>query len=276
MKHGLGDWVAVNRDHMPTVEYTSSCYYYQAQRIAAEIAKVKGLADEAKSFDASARRTLEGLRGKYMKPDGVWDNGGQTAQGMALAFGLLTEAERPAVEKQLVASVERADGHVDMGLFGTKHVFRALSRAGRTDLAWKMLTNPTSPSPVDWMRKGGTTLWEDWGDGSSRNHIMFGDFVGWAYQYLAGIGLPETAGSCSAIMTVSDRGFRKVVFAPCVIDGLDDVAASVKTSFGTYESSWIRKGDRVEYRFVVSSNGEAVIRLPGRADEVVGPGVYVR
>ncbi len=98
-----------------------------------------------------------------------------------------------------------------MGLLGTKHVFRALSRAGRTDLAWKMLTSPDSPSPMDRIRKGGTTLWEDWRDGSSRNHVMFGDFVGWAYQYLAGIRLAEAPGSTSAVTLPTAPAFRELV-----------------------------------------------------------------
>ena len=270
--HGLGDWIAVNRKHMPTREMTSSCYYYQAQRIAAEIAALKGLEPAAAAYRAGAEKTRRAINAKYYKGEGVYDNAGQTAQGMAVCFGLADEPERGKVAARLVKAVEKTDCHVDMGLFGTKHVFRALSRIGRTDLAYRMLVNPTAPSMAEWVQKGGTTLWEDWGDGASRKHIMFGDFAGWAYQYLAGIRLPETADSCSAIPIVSERGFRRVVFEPCVIDALGFVKATVDTPYGVYRSSWRRVNGKVEYEFEVPPGGSAVIRLPGRPDEHIGPG----
>ena len=276
VRHGLGDWIPVDRRHMPATELTSSCYYYQALRIAAEIANVLGRPGEAAVYAGDAERTRRGVNAKYYKGDGVYDNGGQTAQAFPIAFGVVAAAERDKVAAKLVESVEKTGCHVDMGLLGTKHVFRALSRIGRTDLAYKMLVNPTKPTMVEWIQKGGTTLWEDWGDGASRNHIMFGDFAGWAYQYLAGIGLPEAEGSSSAIPLVSVRAFGKVVFAPAAIEDLDRVAASVDSPYGVYASEWTRKDGRVSYRFTVPPGGAATIRLPGRADEEVGPGVYER
>ena len=276
VRHGLGDWIPVRQEHVPPVEFISSCYYYQALRIASGIAVVKGLDAESKDWKAAAGRTRDGLRKKFRKKDGVWANGGQTAQGMALAFGLVSDMECQAVVRQLVASVEREGCHIDTGVIGAKHVFRALSRVGRADLAFKMLTNPSSPSMADWVRKNGTTLWEDWQNGFSRNHVMFGDFLGWAYQYLAGIRLPEESGSCSAILIASERAFRKVVFAPCVVDELNHVSAVVETPFGSYESSWTRENGIVKYRFGVPPGGSAVIRILGHPDETVCSGIYER
>ena len=161
-----------------------------------------------------------------------------------------------------------------MGLLGTKHVFRALSRIGRTDLAFKMLVNPTKPSMVEWIQKGGTTLWEDWRNGSSRNHIMFGDFMAWAYQYLAGIQLPETADSCAAIPGVTATAFKDVVIAPQIIDGLTWVKASVNGPYGEIVSAWKRDGKNVTVDVKVPPNTTAIVRLPGQDDRRVGSGSY--
>jgi len=275
VKHGLGDWVPVHRDHMPAFEFTSSCYYLQAQRICALMAEAKGECAEAAKYAAGAETTRKALRAKYAKGGGTYDNGLQTAQACALAFGIPEPAEIPAVEARLIAACEATDGHVDMGLFGTKHVFRALSRAGRTDLAYKMLVNPTSPSPADWVRKGGTTLWEDWSDGSSRNHIMFGDFLAWAYQYLAGIRLPETKGSCAAIPTVSARAFRHVTIAPQVIPALSYVKARVDGPYGPVESAWRRTAAGVEVTVRVPANTRATVKLPDGTTRETGSGTYV-
>ena len=189
VRHGIGDWNHVDRKHVPSVELTSSCYYRQAAAILSRIAAIKGLADDAARYAKLAEDVKKAINAKFYKGNGVYDNGRQTAQAFPLAFGVVPESERNAVAAKLVESVEKEGCHVDIGLLGSKHVFRALSRIGRTDLAFKMLTNSTKPSPVEWIQKGGTTLWEDWGDGASRNHIMFGDFMAWAYQYLGGIQL---------------------------------------------------------------------------------------
>ena len=275
VRHGLGDWVPVSRKHMPSPELTSSCYYYQAQRIAAEIATLKGLVAEAETLNAGAAKTRAGINGKFYKGDGVYDNGGQSAQAFPLAYGIVDAAERAKVEAKLVAAVEKADCHVDMGLLGTKHVFRALSRMGRTDLAYRMLTNPTKPSPVEWLQKGGTTLWEDWGDGSSRNHIMFGDFVGWAYQYLAGIRPVEAEGSTSAVTLAKKPAFGEIVLAPQPIDALAWARASVNGPNGEIVSSWKRAGKTVVYTFTVPPNTTAKICLPGETPMAVGSGHHV-
>ena len=275
VRHGLGDWVPVNRKHMPSTEFTSSCYYYQALRIATEIARLRGAKKDADRYASLAAKTRAGLNAKYYKGKGVYDNGGQTAQGCALAFGIVEPSEQAAVAAELVKSVERAGCHVDMGLLGTKHVFRALARIGRADLAFKMLVNPTKPSPVEWIQKGGTTLWEDWSDGASRTHIMFGDFVGWAYQYLAGIRLEETAQSTSAVPLVTKPGFQELVIEPSLVDSLNWVKAAVESPYGEIESAWVREGKQVVYTITLPPNTKACIKLPGQAPKHVGSGRHV-
>jgi alpha-L-rhamnosidase len=274
VKHGIGDWNHVNPKHVPSVEFTSSCYYRQAAAILSRIAAVKGLDAEAARYMKLADNIKNAIHARYYRGRGVYANGRQTAQAMALSFGIVPEKERAAVVAKLIESVEREGFHVDIGLLGSKHLFRALSRAGRTDIAFKMLTNPTSPSPVDWIRKGGTTLWEDWGDGTSRNHVMFGDFVAWAYQYLAGIRLPEENDRFAAAPDVKAVGFKVVVIAPQFIDSLTWVKASVNSPYGVISSSWKREGKIVTLDVSVPPNTTAIIRLPGKKDCRVGSGTY--
>jgi alpha-L-rhamnosidase len=274
VKHGLGDWVPVNRSHMPSTELTSSCYYYQALRIASEIAKVKGLMADSKMYDSLAQRTRDGINKKYYKGNGIYDNGGQTAQAFPLAHGIVEASEYNAVAAKLVESVLKTDCHVDMGLLGTKYVFRTLSMIGRTDLAFKMLVNPTYPSMVEWIKKGGTTLYEDWTDQSSRNHIMFGDFMAWAYQYLAGIRLAETKDSTSAVQLVSSRAFKHFTVEPQIIDALTYVDAAFDSPYGKIASSWKRDGKKVILNVTVPPDTTATIKLPGMDPQKIGSGEY--
>ena len=266
--HGLGDWMTIDPKGMPSTELTSSCFYIQALRTAAAIAALEDRPAEAADYAARAEAKAAAVRRKFSRGNGVYDNGGQTAQAFPLAFGLVPEAEKPSVRARLVEAVEEAGGHLAFGVLGAKYVLRELSEAGRTDLAYGMLMNPTAPSPQTWIQKGATSLWEDWKDGFSRNHIMFGDFVAWAYQYLAGIRLESAEGSCSA----GGRGanaFTKIVFAPQPIAALTHVSAAVEAPCGRIESAWRREGSAIRFTFTVPPGSTAVVRLPdGRRVEL--------
>lgn len=277
VENWFGDWLAVNERHVPTKRYTASCYYYLETRILAEIAALRGETADAARFSEAARATRAAINAAFYKGDGVYDNGGQTAQALPLTLGIVPAPERKAVAAKLVEAVERAGCRIDVGLIGMKHLFRALSLAGRTDLAYRLLVNPMPPSPVaSWMKRGGTTLWEDWNDGASRNHVMFGDYVAWAYQFLAGIRLPESGDSSAAFPNPRQVGFKEILLAPVPIPDLKWVSASMDGPYGVVTSEWRRGADgQVTYTFTVPPNSTATIRLPGCADRTVGSGTFV-
>jgi len=257
---GLDDWVPADEKAKPSREYTVSCYYLRALEIAAEMAGMVGTSDEGTGFAREAQFVRSAMRAKYGKGAGVWDNGGQTAQALALEFGLCEgDGEIALARQRLVEAFTRADGHVTMGLVGMNHAFRALSKAGRTDLAFAALTQPTRPSPAAFVDGGGTTLHESWKSDTSLNHIMFGDFAAWAYQHLAGIRPLEPA-------------FRKILLAPEPIAALDFVEAKTECPYGTIRSSWKRNGTALTYAFTVPPGTTARVSVRGRPDAELGSG----
>ena len=270
VKHGLGDWVPADAKASPSTLFTSSCYYMQAQEIASKIAFLKGFKEDAERFAHGAQATKSAINAKLAKSPGVYDNGGQTAQGMALAFGVVPQEHLAAARAQLVSAFKKSGGKTQMGVLGMKHALRALSEAGRSDLAYAMLVHPDEPSPAAWLRKGGTTLWEDWEDGGSRNHIMFGDFACWAYQRLAGIRLPD--GGTAATPDPSAIAFKEILIAPEFIPQLNHVSASVMSMYGRIAVKWCREGGKVQLDITIPANTSATLRLPGLADRKLAAG----
>ena len=128
---------------------------------------------------------------------------------------------------------------------------RALTRIGRADLALTALLRPDAPSPAAWLREGGDTLWEDWGEGASRNHIMFGDFAAWAVEGLAGLRPLEP-------------GFRRFEVRPATNCGLTRIHAAVESPYGRIAVDWTAKGGlRVIAPYSVSLGGCAESSLFG-------------
>ena len=262
VRHGLDDWIPPSRRYVPTVEFTASCFFKQANEVAAEFASMLGRDAESRCYAERARQIRQALRRKYMKADGTFANGGQTAQSAALMFGLVNPEERETVAARLVDAVHRRDDHLETGVIGCKTLFRALAETGHADLALKVVLQKDSPSPAAWMHQGGDNFWEDWGEGASRNHIMFGDIAAWAYEYLAGIR--QAPGT---------RGFRQVVFAPPADLALDHAAASVDTPYGVYSVSWRKTQEGgLDCRFRVPAGGSALVRFPDREDRRLDPG----
>jgi alpha-L-rhamnosidase len=271
VSHGLGDWVAPVRKRMAPTGLTSSCYWYQAQRIASLMAEVLGKTGLATMYAEGAERTKNSFNRRYYKGDGVYETGLQCAQAMPLTFGLVPASEVMRVRARLIEACEKTGRWIDFGLLGSKHVYRALSEAGRTDLAYQMIVNPDTPSMVPWISAGYGTLWEDWHDGASRNHVMFADFVAWAFQYLAGIRLAVDEGSCVAIPT-GPVAFREIRIEPIPIPQLDFVMAETETPYGRVKSAWRREGNVIRFSFTIPSGSTAKVCLPDGKMHSLKPG----
>ena len=126
-----------------------------------------------------------------------------------------------------------------------------------------MLVNAEAPSFANWAVNGEGTLWESYRGRSSRNHVMFGDYVAWAYKYLAGIDADPA------------HGWRRLIFAPQLIAALSFAQAETETPYGKVRGGWRRTGDRIVYELHVPPQCAAVVRLPGEAERFVVAGDWV-
>ncbi|HRR33417.1 MAG TPA: alpha-L-rhamnosidase C-terminal domain-containing protein, partial [Kiritimatiellia bacterium] len=264
VSHGLGDWIPV-KTQTPT-EVTSTGYYYLDAQIVARTAELLGKAADAKKYAALASSIREAYTRHLYKGNGVYSIGSQTAQSCALHQGLVPDTERATVEARLIEAVLRNHAFPDFGILGSKYVFRALSAAGRTDLAFAMATKEEHPSFGNWIRRGATTFWEDWHEGASRNHIMFGDISAWFYQYLGGIRLADTVSAIAATADPQAVAFKRFIIAPEPVEGLDWVKAEHDSPYGLIRSEWRRENGAFVLAVEIPVNTEATVYLPVKPD----------
>ncbi len=268
--HGLGDWVAVKLNRpgdlgscRTTIPFTSSAYAYRTFREMREMAETLGKGDDAAHFKGIAEKLRGDFNAAFYKGDGRYENGYACGQAMALEFGLVPEGEVKAVRRRLVEAVHAEEDKIDFGLLGSTVVFRALSEAGETDLAWKMIMNDTYPGFAHWIKEGATTLWESWKGGSSRNHVMFGDFAAWAYAYLAGVKPLQP-------------GFAEFEVRPHPPAALGFVKAKVPTPHGTIAVEWTKKDGEFALTVEVPNGTKANVVMPSGEAFAFGPGRHTR
>ncbi|MCX7817642.1 MAG: glycoside hydrolase family 78 protein [Kiritimatiellae bacterium] len=261
---GLGDWIPV-RTKTP-VEVTSTAYFHVDARIVARAAQMLGRAEEAQRFEELADRIARAFHESFHRGEGRYSNAGQTAQACALHQGLVPADLRSVAGARLVEAIEAAGRAPDFGVLGSKYVFRALSEIGRTDLAFALATREVPPSFGAWIRRGATTFWEDWGEGASRNHVMFGDVAAWMMQYLAGLRLHPAVSAVGLTCDTTRLAFREFVIAPEPVRGLGRVRAWHDSPQGRIEVEWRVVADRFEMETVVPVGTRAWVVLPVRAD----------
>ena len=153
----------------------------------------------------------------FNKATGWYDDGGQTAQVLALALDrrpplMMSPAQRAGVLGRLVANIHAHGNHSTSGIIGFRYVMDVLSDSGHGALALALMTQTSYPSfgyQILNKYEPATTVWELWQSDvtgprmNSRNHIMFGGPGSWLHTYVGGI--TNAPGSV---------GYEHVWFAP--------------------------------------------------------------
>ncbi len=255
---GIGDWVSSAKT-TPPIPFTSGCILYHDAVLLSRIASVLHRSADAATFTARAAALRAAFNKRFYKGNGVYNNGGQTAEANPLYYGLATNAMRAKVLQRLLQDIHSHHDHLDVGILGAKCLFRVLSASGHTALAYRIATQTTYPSYGQWILHGATTLWEQWGlDPASMNHIMFGDIVGWMYNDLAGIR-PDWR----------SPGFRTILISPHPIKALPWVAAEHESQFGLIQSAWRWHGTKLTLTVVIPPASSAFVTLPGAGSQTV-------
>ena len=256
---GLGDWVPAKTE--TPVPVTSTGYYYVDAVIVSRTARLLGHEDDAKKYARLAEAIRTAFNKTFCPKPGVVANSSQTALSCALYQGLARPDHKEPILAALVADVDRKAGHLDTGILGAKYLLHALTDNGRTDVAYRIATQTTKPSYGDWIARGATTLWEDWGDGSSRNHIMFGDISAWFYQTLAGLNLdPEVP------------AFKRFIVRPRPVGDLRWVRAKHESPYGLIAVSWKRNDAAFSLEVTVPPSTTAVVYVPAKSADTVREG----
>ena len=237
--HGLGDWCAPKGLETAPVLLTDSAYIYEFNRRTAFWAEHLGEKKVARIYHEQADRIKVAFNKEFYKGSGIYADGQLTALAAPLYFkGLCADGEEKKVAAELLRRV-REDGHrAHFGILGAKWVPRVLSEYGCIDDAWRIFTQSEAPGWARWMENNDTLL-ESFDDdaggiGVSHNHVMFGDFSAWAFEYLAGI-------------KNSSPGFAEVEVKPHLPTGVDSFEIMFKAPTGPICVKASRKSGKPVY-----------------------------
>ena len=271
---------------MTDVTLISTAYYFYLCRMMAGYAQMQKLDRDAKWFMKEAIETKEAFNRAYLTvkrgtatvadhilyPDSTfYGNNTVTANVLPYYFGMIDDPYvSKQIEKQIVkAIIDQNLGTVTCGVIGIGWLMHALTKMGRTDLAWLLATNKKYPSWGYMTEHGATTIWELWnGDTASPkmnsgNHVMLlGDLLSWLYEAVAGIG-------------AADVGFKHIAMKPDFsVDEIDDIDASYESIYGKIVSRWKKDHGRLYWHVEIPANTKATLCLPNDEMLELGSGSY--
>ncbi|HEY5223801.1 MAG TPA: family 78 glycoside hydrolase catalytic domain [Microbacteriaceae bacterium] len=276
----LGDWLdplappddpaAAQAD--PDVVATA--YYFRSADLLSQSAAALGRSDDAQRYGALAARIRSAFSAAYVHDDGRITSDCQTVYALALAWEMIGDAAvRSRAGERLAELVESQCFTVATGFLGTPVVLLALSLAGRTDDAYRMLTTRAFPSWLYAVDLGATTIWERWdslladgsvnsGEMTSFNHYAFGAVANWMHRTIG--GLVSLTPAC-----------RTVRVAPIPGAGLTSAAMGYDSPYGRIQVGWRLVEQRFELSLTVPVGVTATVELPdGTVRENVEHGSY--
>ena len=260
---GLGDWCPPggNASIDTPIEFTSTAFHYLDVCIMEQVAQMLGYNSDAEKY-AEKKQLIAAEMVETMYDVSEKTFGSQTADVMALDFGLVPVGDEQAVADAIVRNMnEKHDGFMQCGIFGIGRIGSMLARYGNAEAAYKMFTKTGENSFARmWNEAKATTLWEtlpvselseESGREASHNHPMQAGYDICFYEEIAGIR-PDSNG----------YGYKVVRFDPLFMDFMDWAKASIESPYGTIVSSWKHENDAVEWQLDIPANSTGLVALP--------------
>lgn len=277
----LGDWLAMEETDNHLIWNAFYGYDCRLMRFFAgvlgrdeDMHYFQNLEEEAKNYwnahfvDPETGRTRD-LEGRIVDT--------QCSYALPLVYGMFSDENKDKAFEHLVRRTQELGCTIGTGFFGTGVLNKALSDAGRIDLAYRLLLQTDFPSWLYPVTQGATTIWERWdsytlekgfgGNNSmnSFNHYSLGSVLAWVYETVLGIVRDERV-----------PGYKHFTLHPMIVrgSGLDSAEGGFETAYGRIESRWRLLDQVLEYSCSIPPNTSATLVLPGLGQVELGSGKY--
>jgi alpha-L-rhamnosidase len=194
-----------------------------------------------------------------------------TAYALAIGFGIVEGAQKQHAGDRLAELVRAYGYRIRTGFVGTPLICDALADTGHLDTAYRLLLSRENPSWLYPITMGATTIWERWdsmlpdgsinpGEMTSFNHYALGAVADWMQRTIGGIA-------------PAAPGYRVIAVRPQPGGGLTSASAALDTGYGRVVTDWRIEEGEFRLQLTVPSGAEALVVLPGTAEELrVGSG----
>ena len=249
--------------------WVGTAYFYNSCRLLSEIADILGYEKDSRHYTALAEKIRRAFHRVFTDGNGRMKNEFQTAYVLALVFGLAEDEERTMMAERLWALIEENGVHLNTGFTATPFLLFALADNGYDKEAYRLLMQDTDPSWLYAIRRGATTMWEQWGsireDGtvreSSLNHYAYGAVGSFLYRRIVGLEIIEP-------------GYRRFAIRPIPGGGITWAECEHRCPFGLIRTKWEIKDGRFRLCVTVPEGTVCELTMPDGKQYTTGSGSY--
>ena len=235
--------------------FLSTGYSFLNCVLLSKFAQLLGREKESEYYDRLAQEIKLAMQKKFFDWESIrFCNGSEASYAFALKIGVVPAEAKAQFMDNYLGEIKRHDYHLTTGNQCTKYLLETLTEAGEGETAFKILSAKGYPGWRFMLENGATTIWERWEyavgkEMNSHDHPMHGAVTAWFYKYLAGIAPDE-----------KEPGFKKIIFRPYMISGIDYAEASLESIRGNIQFSWEKSGKTIKFsvRIPTNSHGEIV------------------
>jgi alpha-L-rhamnosidase len=276
---GFSDWLALDNGWQAVIGATprdliGTAYFARSAGLMARIADELGRPDDVVRFTTWRRSAEAAFAREYLAPTGGLRAATQTACLLALAWGLVPEADRAAVFDQLQGLLAERDWHLSTGFVGTPLLCSVLTEYGRADLAQRVFLQTDYPGWLFPVRNGATTMWERWnswtpehgfGDAgmNSFNHYAAGAVGRWLIDTIGGLALDEER-----------PAYRHVLIRPQPVAALTWAETEHDSLYGRLQLRWQRDDGSFRLSVRLPPNVTGTVVLPDGSRHTIAAGVH--
>jgi alpha-L-rhamnosidase len=261
LDHGLGDWFDYGpkrpgEAQLTPKSLTATAIYYYDLKLLTQMLRLCNRPEEAERTAILSAKVKASFKTNFFNPvTKVYATGSQTAMAMPLCVGLVDEADKAQVFKNMTDSIVRSGKALTAGDIGFHFLVKALEEYGGSQLLYEMNYRNDLPGYGFQLKKGATALTESWPalEEVSNNHLMLGHLMEWFYTGLGGI--KQETGS---------TGFKNITIRPEIVGDLTHVKVSYQSGYGTIRSEWKKERNTLVMKVEIPANTNATICFPDK------------
>lgn len=263
---GYGDWLAP--DLSTPKNLISTALYARCAFAMSEMSGALGRSADAKRYRDLFQKIRTAFQKKFVLSNGTIGTNSQGSYVMPLAFDLLDEPQRGLAAKHLVEAIEAKGNHLSTGMVTTHLLLPALTKIGRTDVAYRLLEQKTFPSWGYFLDRGATSIWERWDSKTdsfnaaamnSYNHANLGTCTEWFYRTVLGIDFLEP-------------GFGKILIHPEPGVGMTWAKGHYDSPHGRIATDWSAGAGKFRLDVTIPPNTSAEVFIPAASARKVNEG----
>ena len=207
LKQGLGDWYDYGKGRSGFSQNTptplvATAHYYLWTKLVQRAAAISGHTADANRYAAQAIHILQAFQETFLHVEkstagtitkAYYGSGSQCSNAIALALDIVPGEYKQQVMQSLVDDIHAHGDRLTTGDVGNRYLFQALLDNGQQELWYKMLNHDDVPGYGFQVKKGMTTLTEQWNPemGASMNHFMMAHINNHFIPDIVGIQIHE-------------------------------------------------------------------------------------